>query len=157
MSPFLLLTANHSNSWSHYRRDPGQTSSCPSTSSFNLKYRSQTLSAEHAHIVVRRDKLLENALLEVRKTRFDPTKLLNVSDVQCVHGLGRLAIIYWLSLLFRSSMQVQFVGEEAVDTGGPTREFWRLFIQEVVRHYCVGDSEMCLFVKNLPALEVSGM
>ena len=60
-----------------------------------------------------------------------------------------------LPLLFHCSTQVQFVGKEAVDTGGPTREFWRLFIQEVVRHYCVGDSGMCLFAKNIPALEVS--
>ena len=32
------------------------------------------------HILVRRGKVLEDALREVRKDRFDPTKLLNVSS-----------------------------------------------------------------------------
>ena len=32
------------------------------------------------HILVRRGKVLEDALHEVRKDRFDPTKLLNVSS-----------------------------------------------------------------------------
>ena len=51
-------------------------------------------------------------------------------------------------------LQVQFVEEEAVDTGGPSREFWRLIVQEVVRQYCVGEPGISLFVKNVPALQV---
>ena len=36
------------------------------------------------------------------------------------------------------------------------REFWRLIVQEVVRHYCVGEPGISLFVKNVtvPALQV---
>ena len=37
-------------------------------------------SHEHIHILVQRGKVLEDALREVRKDRFDPTKLLNVSS-----------------------------------------------------------------------------
>ena len=60
-------------------------------------------------------KLLENALREVRKTRFDPTKLLNAMRAWSWEtGYNLLA----LPLLFHCSTQVQFVGEEAVDTGG---------------------------------------
>lgn len=33
-----------------------------------------------AHILVRREGVLEDALKEARKTRFDPTKILKVSD-----------------------------------------------------------------------------
>ena len=95
------------------------------------------LSAEHAHIVVRRDKLLENALLEVRKTRFDPTKLLNVSDVRCPMCAWSWETGY--NLLAFST--ISFFDAGPVCRGGGSG-YWRahqgLFIQEVVRHYCVG-------------------
>ena len=51
-------------------------------------------------------------------------------------------------------MQVHFVTEEAVDTGGPSREFWRLFASEVVLQFCEGEAGKCLFMKNVPALQV---
>ncbi len=41
-----------------------------------------------------------------------------------------------------------------IDTGGPSRVFWRLFVKEVSEKYCMGDVGMCLFLKNVPALEV---
>lgn len=44
--------------------------------------------------------------------------------------------------------------ETAIDTGGPSREFWRLFVQDVVQDYCVGDVGISLFVKNVPAMRV---
>lgn len=44
--------------------------------------------------------------------------------------------------------------EEAVDTGGPSREFWRLFTYAVMERYCIGDAGCCLFVRNTPAVEV---
>ena len=47
------------------------------------------------------------------------------------------------------------MSEQGVDTGGLTREFWRLFLNEVVRTYCIGDPGKCLFVKNVSALQVS--
>jgi hypothetical protein len=50
--------------------------------------------------------------------------------------------------------KVHFLGEEAVDTGGPSREFWRLFAEALVEQYCVGDEGVYLFVKNIPALQV---
>ena len=36
----------------------------------------------------------------------------------------------------------------------PSREFWRLIVQEVVWQYCVGEPAISLFVKNVPALQV---
>ena len=44
------------------------------------------------------------------------------------------------------------MAEEAIDTGGPTREFWRLLVEEVVKEYCVRDPGMSNFTKNVPAL-----
>ena len=31
-----------------------------------------------------------------------------------------------------------FVGEEAVDAGGPSREYWQLIVQAVGSEYCCG-------------------
>ena len=36
--------------------------------------------------------------------------------------------------------QITFVGEGAVDYGGPKREFFRLFAQEVSKNYLIGQS-----------------
>lgn len=36
-------------------------------------------------------------------------------------------------------IQIYFVGEEAVDTGGPRREFWRLLLLEAQEKYCIGS------------------
>jgi hypothetical protein len=52
------------------------------------------------------------------------------------------------------AQKVHFLAEEAVDTGGPSREFWRLFAEALVEQYCVGDEGAYLFVKNIPALQV---
>ena len=46
------------------------------------------------------------------------------------------------------------MGEEAVDTGGPSREFWELFGQGIADTYFVGDSYTSLPQKNVPALQV---
>ena len=53
-----------------------------------------------------------------------------------------------------SYMQVQFVGEEAMDLGGPFREFWQLFMKEALRQLCIGGPGVSLFDKNVPALQV---
>ena len=41
-----------------------------------------------------------------------------------------------------------------MDTGGLSREFWRIFIAEVVNNYCIGEPGKSLFLKNDPALQV---
>ena len=52
-------------------------------------------------------------------------------------------------------MQVHFVSEPGIDTGGPSREFWRLFAEGVVTSYCIGnDHQQFFFNKNVPALQV---
>ena len=47
------------------------------------------------------------------------------------------------------------MSEQGIDTGGLSREFWRLFLNEVVKIYRVGDPGKCLFLKNVSALQVS--
>ena len=51
-------------------------------------------------------------------------------------------------------MKVCFVGEPAIDTGGPTREFWRLLTSGFQDMYCVGDEGKKIIEHNVPALEV---
>ena len=41
-----------------------------------------------------------------------------------------------------------------MDVGGPSREFWRLLVKQAVDDYCIGPPGSCLFVKNMPALQV---
>ena len=43
-----------------------------------------------------------------------------------------------------SLTQVCFVSEQGVDTDGLTREFRRLFLNEIVKMYCIGDAGNCL-------------
>lgn len=52
------------------------------------------------------------------------------------------------------ALQVEFMEEEGEDYGGPSREFWRMFVEGVVKDYCVGYTGINLFVKNIPAVQV---
>ncbi len=49
---------------------------------------------------------------------------------------------------------MSFVGEEAVDTGGPSRGFWRLVMKDVCHKYCHGDERRMVFARNVPTLQV---
>ena len=46
------------------------------------------------------------------------------------------------------------MGESAVDTGGPAREFWRLLMVGIEQKYCRSGEDGCFFDKNVPALQV---
>lgn len=46
------------------------------------------------------------------------------------------------------------MGEEAVDTGGPSREFWRLVMLEIEKRFLHGDPGRKCFDKNILALQV---
>ena len=46
------------------------------------------------------------------------------------------------------------MGEEAVDTGGPSREFWRLIMYEIKDKFCRGKEGCMVFDRNTPALQV---
>ena len=54
------------------------------------------------------------------------------------------------------SLKVTFVGEEAVDTGGPRHEFWQLFVENAHQEYCIGKEGMMTFAQNTVALQVYG-
>ena len=47
------------------------------------------------------------------------------------------------------------MGEEGIDTGGPSREFWRLFMHSVDKTYFVGNEGKQTLARNVPALEVN--
>ena len=52
-------------------------------------------------------------------------------------------------------IQVNFIGEPAVDAGGPSREFFQLFLQELARNLmisCPNGSK--IFDHNVPSLQV---
>ena len=53
-----------------------------------------------------------------------------------------------------SITEVSFVGEEGIDTGGPNREFWRLFMNDVKKRYFIGSEGKQTLARNIPALEV---
>ena len=43
---------------------------------------------------------------------------------------------------------MHFAGEDAIDTGGPSREFWRVFVREVCEEYFAGvDGKLTIFEK----------
>lgn len=47
------------------------------------------------------------------------------------------------------------MGEEAVDTGGPSREFWRLLMGEICSKYCHGSEKRTVLDRNVAALQAS--
>ena len=54
-----------------------------------------------------------------------------------------------------SVVQVSFVSEAGVDTGGPLRKFYHLFAKGVTEKYCVSNSSgQCFPMENVPALQV---
>ena len=52
-------------------------------------------------------------------------------------------------------MQVSFVGEWAVDTGGPRREFFRLVALEAKEKFFIGRSFQKFFLCDILAIQVS--
>lgn len=53
-------------------------------------------------------------------------------------------------------IQVNFIGEPAVDAGGPSREFFQLFLQEIDRHLLIScRNSSKVFDHNVPSLQVN--
>lgn len=52
------------------------------------------------------------------------------------------------------TIQVCFVGESAVDTGGPAREFWRLLMVGLESDYCRSGEGGCFLERNVSAIQV---
>ena len=46
------------------------------------------------------------------------------------------------------------MGEPAVDTGGPGREFWRLLMKGIESKFRSGEEGRKVFIHNVPALQV---
>ena len=52
------------------------------------------------------------------------------------------------------SIQVCFVGEPAIDTGGPSREFWSLLVKCINDNLCTGKDGNKVFFHDVSALQV---
>lgn len=46
------------------------------------------------------------------------------------------------------------MGESGLDTGGPSREFWRLLMTAFKTEYCYSAEGGCFLCKNVPAMQV---
>lgn len=94
------------------------------------------------YIDVRRGFVLSDTLREMVKPTFDVTKLIQVN----VYNIYNLLIIIIL--------KVHFVREEAVDLGGPARDYWGLIARNISNDYCCGKEGNLFFDVNTPALQV---
>lgn len=47
-----------------------------------------------------------------------------------------------------------FIGEAGVDTGGPSRKFFRLLMMGVDKTYCCGNDGAKVFMHDVPAIQV---
>ena len=52
------------------------------------------------------------------------------------------------------TLQVRFVGEPGVDTGGLSREFWFLLTKGIADHFCTGNHGNLVLQRNTQALQV---
>ena len=86
----------------------------------------QDVEAPQQRINVRRSNLLEDALCQFRRHNLDVER----------------------------RFSVRFLGEPAVDTGGPRREFFRLFLQEMKTTACLFEETQdgLIFAHNVAAL-----
>ena len=50
---------------------------------------------------------------------------------------------------------MQFLGEDAIDEGGPKREFWHILALDVKAKLCVGSEDRLTLDHNVPGLQVS--
>ena len=55
------------------------------------------------------------------------------------------------------NVQVRFVGEGAVDQGGPRREFFRLFASGSKQYFFHGSETRRFFDNNVSAVQVDGI
>ena len=62
---------------------------------------------------------------------------------------------YILYLTIILCVQVQFIGEEALDQGGPKREYWRLLAIDIMTKLCIGSDQRLTFEHDVLGLQVS--
>lgn len=75
-----------------------------------------SLGSESLLLDIRRDFVLHDAVREGRKGKFSTKKHLKVSEQRY------LVVVLYTFLQYHGIQKVNFMGEEAVDAGGPRRE-----------------------------------
>ena len=91
----------------------------------------QYLKPERYEFHIRRGRVLDDLLKETRKLAFHPLKRVQVS----------LPIDIWEPVWIHFISQTWFIGEVGSNTGGLTRELWRLLGLDVMR-LCEGQPNM---------------
>ena len=104
------------------------------------------IDAPRTEVDIRQRMVVQDALRAANKRRFDPFKLIKVIIMMEHFLINFNSFVMW--------KQVCFVGECAVDTGGPAREFWRLLMFGMEQNYCRSGDDGCFFDRNVPALQV---
>ena len=98
---------------------------------------------------VRRSHVVKDAMKEARKSKFKPTKFTKVSSKVSY------CVISNVILLPHMHLKVRFIGEGAVDYGGPRREFFRLLALKAGDEFFEGPPTKKFFALNVPAIQVS--
>ena len=66
---------------------------------------------------------------------------LSVCACICVHKSACILTVAFTYIIIILCVQVKFIGEEAVDQGGPKREYWRLLAIDIVTKLCIGSDD----------------
>ena len=83
---------------------------------------------------------MNDTLQELKKPKFSPEKKLRVNTFKFCN-----------LFLFKA----KFIGESAVDTGGPTREFFSLLILQIRDTYFFGEENYKFIRNDMLAVQVS--
>ena len=94
---------------------------------------------------VRQSHIVKDSMKEARKSKFDPTKQAKASN-------NGVLLLKYIDLDL--SIQVRFIGEGAVDHGGPRREFFCLLAIGAKDFFLVGPPAKKFFAANVSAIQV---
>lgn len=82
-----------------------------------VKQLRRAITGKSVTVSVRRECVLEDTLRYLKKPNFDPA-----NNLKARHYCSPASFHYQRYVSF----QIDFLGESAIDTGGPLREFWRI-------------------------------
>ena len=72
-----------------------------------------------------------------------------------MHASKSACILTVLCIIIIQCVQVKFIGEEAVDQGGPKREYWRLLAIDIMTKLCIGSDDRLTLEHDVLGLQVS--
>lgn len=93
---------------------------------------------------VRREYIFDDVLQETKKSWFHPLKRVKVNEYEYT-GIGYINVLY---------LKTWFIGENGRDTGGVTRELWRLMGLSLMK-LCEGQPSRLVFRRDSERVVVS--